>query len=114
MSDLIPDESTRLSVMEDVVNHLASISESRKTDGKKEISDLYETYQKELPEILQDYGITERATEIGEKLWSMLLRRSAPSLEGVNVEDIEFEIVQRTHPLEGIIRYTSSVAELIL
>ena len=108
MSDLIPDESTRLSVMEDVVNRLASISESRKTDGKKEMSDLYETYQKELPEILQDYGITDRTIEIGEKLWSMLLRRSAPSLEGINVEDIEFEIVQCTHPLEGIIRYTSS------
>lgn len=108
MSDLIPDESTRLSVMEDVVNRLASISENRRIEGKKEISDLYETYQKELPEVLQNYGITERATEIGEKLWSMLLRRSAPSLEGIDVEEIEFEIVQRTHPLDGIIRYTSS------
>lgn len=108
MSDLIPDESTRLSVLEDVVNRLASISDNNKTEEKKEISNLYETYQKELPEILQEYGITERTTEIGEKLWSMLLRRSAPSLEGVNVEDIEFEIVQRAHPLEGIIRYTSN------
>lgn len=108
MSDLIPDESTRLSVLEDVVNRLASISESNKVEGEKKISNLYETYQNELPEILQEYGITERTTEIGEKLWSMLLRRSAPSLEGINVEEIEFEIVQRTHPLEGIIRYTSS------
>lgn len=108
MSDLIPDESTRLSVLEDVIHRLASISENNRKEGKGGIPALYEEYQSALPEILQDYGITDRIEEIGDKIWSMLLRRSASLMQGADIENIDFEIVRHTHPLQGLLRYTSS------
>ncbi len=108
MSDLIPDESIRLSVLEDVIHRLASISENNRKEGKGGIPALYEEYQSALPEILQDYGITDRIEDIGDKIWSMLLRRSASLMQGADIENIDFEIVRHTHPLQGLLRYTSS------
>ena len=98
-------ESTRLLILHDVVKHLTNISEINREKGEG-IPVLYEQYQNILPEILQKYEVAAHAEEIGHKVWSMLLRRTF-RMRGINVEDIDFEIVKITNPLEGLLRYTS-------
>jgi len=110
MSELIPDESTRLSVIDSVISRLASISNSNKEEGK-DVPSLYQEYQNTLPEILENYGIREHVEEIGKKIWGMLLRRSL-KMQGISVEDIDFNIIKMTHPLEGLLRYTSSACNI--
>ena len=105
MSDLIPDESTRLSVIDDVIKHLVSISDTNNKRGEG-LPALYEEYQSTLPEVLQEHGITTRIKEIGDKIWGMVLRRSL-KMQGIAIEDIPFDIIKNTHPLEGLLRYTS-------
>ncbi len=108
MSELIPDESTRISVINDATNCLASLSDIHKKEGKNlNLPALYEKYQNAMPEILQNYGITTHAKEIGDQVWSMLVRRSL-KMQGIAIEDIDFNILKITHPLDGILRYTSS------
>lgn len=105
LSELIPDESTRLSLINDVVRHLASISHTNKIEGKG-ISALYNEYQSVLPNILERYSIDSQGEEIGDQIWSMLLRRSL-NMQGIDVKDIDISFVFDTHPLEGLLRYTS-------
>lgn len=106
MSNLIPDESMRLSVIEDVVKYLTDISVKNKKEGKGN-ADLYKEYQKGLLVILpKKYGFTKDVETIGNVIWNQLLRRSL-QMQGLLVEDIDFNIIMVTHPLEGLLRYTS-------
>lgn len=105
LSELIPDESTRLSLINDVVRHLASISHTNKIEGKG-IPALYNEYQSVLPNILERYDIDSQGEEIGDQIWSMLLRRSL-NMQGIDVKDIDISFIFDTHPLEGLLRYTS-------
>lgn len=110
MSELIPDESTRISVINDATNCLASLSDEHKKE-EKSLPALYEEFQKTMPEILQTHGITRHAKEIGDQIWSMLVRRSL-KMQGISIEDIDFNIVKSTHPLDGVLRYTSSACNI--
>ena len=92
MSELIPDESTRLSVIDNVISRLATLSNSEHEQGK-DITSLYEEYQNTLPEILENYGITDHVEEIGKKIWGMLTRRTL-KMQGIAIEDIDFKIVR--------------------
>lgn len=105
LSELIPDESTRLSLINDVVRHLANITHTNKIEGKG-IPALYDEYQSALPNILERYSIDSQGEEIGDQIWSMLLRRSL-NMQGIDVKDIDISFVFDTHPLEGLLRYTS-------
>lgn len=95
----------RLSLINDVVRHLANITHTNKIEGKG-IPALYDEYQSALPNILERYSIDSQGEEIGDQIWSMLLRRSL-NMQGIDVKDIDISFVFDTHPLEGLLRYTS-------
>lgn len=98
------DTSSQLSLKDDVTNSLLEIIDTNNKAG--EVSVLWDEYQKILPDILKDYGIEDHIEEIGNQIWASFARRTL-SLKGIDVADIDFDILQKTHPLEFLLAYTS-------
>ena len=64
-----------------------------------------------IPEILDGYGIVEHKEEVAKQIWGMLSRQTL-RMQGISVEDIGFDILQKTNPLEFLLRYTSGVCNI--
>lgn len=107
LTDLIPDTSTRSSIFENAIKLLIESSNDSETEGEK-ISALHHKFQGEMPRILQMHGINSHMNEISDLIWRALTRR-AWSVQGISVEDIDFNIVHQTHPLGWMLRYTSGI-----
>jgi superfamily II DNA or RNA helicase len=103
----IPDDSKQLIVMEDMSAHLIDISTNQQ-DAIKQVYLLRAEYDKIAPKVLEKYGIIEYKEEIASQIWNLLTRRSL-NLQGIAVEDINFEILQNANPLDCLVRYTSGV-----
>lgn len=110
LSIAIPDNTKQQMVIEDVSNHLVDIAASNQ-DAFKQVSELRDGYEKIIPRILEKHGITEYKEEIASQIWNMLTRRSL-NMQGIAVEDFDFEIIQNTNPLEFLIRYTSGICNI--
>lgn len=100
LGEVLPDDSKQLSLIEEISNSLLQILNSDKNVI------LWDEYQKILPEILEDFGITEHIDEVGKQIWAMFARQSL-RMQGIAVEDIEFDVLQKTSPLDFMLRYTS-------
>lgn len=105
----LPDDAAQLSLVEDIANALIDIIDTNKKAG--EVSVLWDEYQKVLPEILSEHGITEHIEDVGKQIWAMLARQSL-RMQGVLVNDIPFDILQNTSPLTFLLRYTSGVCDI--
>jgi superfamily II DNA or RNA helicase len=104
LTTYLPEESKQLSLIEDVSSLLMKIA-ARK-ENSTEPTSLYDSYQKLIPNILNKYEIDSHHDEIGKQIWGMFARQTL-RMQGVNVEYIDFEILKATHPLEGLLRFTS-------
>jgi hypothetical protein len=106
---VLPDDAKQLSLMEDVGNHLIDIM----ANNKETISDvhaLYGEYEKIIPEILDNYGICEYKEEVAKQIWGTLARRSL-QMQGISVENIDFEILKKTSPMGFALQYTSGTCD---
>jgi len=106
----IPDDSKQLTLIEDISTHLINISTDQQGTVKP-VSLLREEYNKVVPGIFEKYGVTQYQEEVARQVWNMLTRRSI-NLQGIAVEDIDFEILQNTSPLDCLVRYTSGVCNV--
>lgn len=81
--------------------------------NKKEddVTFLWDEYQKVLPELLADYGITEHVKQVGQQIWAGFARRTL-QMQGINVSDIDFDILKKTDPLGFLIRLTSQLCNI--
>lgn len=106
LGEMLPDDSKQLSLIEDVSNGLLRIvSESKETIV------LWDEYQKIIPIVLKEYGITDHVEEISKQIWGMFARQTL-RMEGINVDDIDFNILQQTSPLDCILKYTSGNCDI--
>jgi hypothetical protein len=71
----------------------------------------YEKYVEEMGSIFDDYKIVENRELIAKKLWNLHSRKTF-RMQGIDVEDIDFEIIRATNPLEWMIRYTSDTCNI--
>lgn len=95
--DLIPDES----VWQSLVEASASCMLNNENCG-------YENHKEQMLPILGEYAIEDTDKNvIVDKLWRMHMRRSL-TLDGIDVKNIDFNIVQDTHPLDWMLRYTTN------
>jgi len=106
----LPDDTKQQLLIEEVRNHLFDIM----SENKKTINDvhlLYDEYSKIMPEILENYGITEHKQEVAKQIWGISVRRTM-QLQGLSVENIDFDIIQEIHPLGFLLRYSSGISNV--
>lgn len=105
LQEIVPDDAKRISLIDDISNSLLDIID-KKEDAATDTRILREEFKKIVPQILEKHGINERPEEIANHIWGMFARRTL-FIRGLSVEDIDFDILQITHPLEFLLRYTS-------
>jgi len=104
LSDLLPNDAKQLSLIEEVSNKLLEICDVNKKAG--DVTVLWDEYQKIIPSILKSYGVVNNAEEVSKQIWGMFARQSL-RMQGIDVEAIPFDILQKTQPLDFLLRYTS-------
>lgn len=110
LSAAFPDDSKQQLLIEEVGNRLVDIMDQKK-EAISNIRLLHDEYSKIIPEILEDFGITENMQEVSKQVWGTLVRRSM-QMHGISVENIDFNIIQDTHPLGFLLRYTSGTCDV--
>lgn len=106
----LPDDAKQQKLMEEISNALVEISDTKK-ETISNTTLLYDAYVKVASVALENYGITENKEEISKQIWGTLVRRSM-QMQGVSVENIDFNIIQEIHPLDFLIRYTSGACSI--
>lgn len=107
---VLPDDAKQLSLMEEAGNCLLDLKGSNE-EAANNIDVLYGEYQKAMSKILEGYGINEHQEEVAQQLWSLQVRR-ALRFEGISVEDVDFNIIQKIDPLYFLLRYTSGACNI--
>jgi superfamily II DNA or RNA helicase len=108
LNDLVPNETKQKAIFLDVTHHLIKMR-ANPLNKDKSITTLRDEFQKDLPFILKKHNITKQKDieKIGCQVWNMLLRQTL-KMQGIDVENIDFNIIQNTDPIEGLLRYTST------
>lgn len=110
LNEVLPDDAQQQSLFEEVKGRLFDImSENKETVCN--IPLLYDEYNKIIPGVLSDYGITEYKEEVAKQIWATLARRTM-QMTGLSVEDIDFNILQDVHPLGFLLRYTTGICDI--
>lgn len=109
LEQLLPDDAAQLSLVESISNALIDIIDTNKAAG--EVSVLWNEYRKISPTILEEYGITEHVEDVGKEIWAMLSRQSL-RMQGLLVDDIPFDILQKTSPIAFLLNYTSGICDI--
>ena len=104
---LIPNDVKQLALLEDATSQLLNIVNDNQ-QAAKDISVLRDEYQKIIPRVLNEHGIHEHHEEIAQQIWGMLAKQTL-RMQGISVENIDFDILQQTNPLEFLLRYTSGI-----
>jgi hypothetical protein len=97
LRDIIPEESLN-EIMGRVVALWAIINEQSE-HAQSNVFSRYDAFQKGLSTVLEEYGLSDHTKEIGGQLWKMALRR-AYSMRGLDVENIDFELLKELDPLK--------------
>ena len=105
LSEVLPDAEKQISLREDVRDKLMEIAVVNNAEG--DVTFLWDEYQKALPEILSEFGVVEHIKEVGQQIWAGFARRTL-QMQGIDVSDIDFDILRNADPLGFLTRYTSS------
>lgn len=105
LNDLVSDESTAQSLIEEGYRLATKISAEAKKENR-DIASVYEDFQKEFIPIIESLTDSDRAQEIADKIYGMMVRQTL-HMQGIKVECIDICIIRSTHPLDGFLRYTS-------
>lgn len=106
----LPDEIKQSALMEEAVSNLLDIRYSNK-NAADDTSTLYDEFQKVMPKILINHGISNHHEEVAKQIWSTFTRRTM-QMQGIDVENIDFNIIQKMNPLGFLNRYTSGTCGL--
>ena len=104
LNKVLPDYSDQELLIKEIITHLA---DQDKTTNDN-IPLLYTNYKKIIPEVLDSYGITNYKEETAKQIWLMLIRKTNLMVEGTFVDDIDINLIQKTHPLGFLLRFTSN------
>ena len=107
LSELLPDDAAKLSLIEEVSNALMSIIDTPSIESV----DLWEEYNSVLPEILENYGIKSHVDEISKQIWGMFAKRTL-AVAGTSIDKVPFDILQQASPIEFITKYTSGACNI--
>lgn len=105
LSEVLPDAEKQIALREDVRDKLMEIAILNNAEG--DVTFLWEEYQKVLPEILSEYGVISHIKEVGQQIWAGFARRTL-QMRGVDISDVDFNILKDVDPLGYILRYASS------
>lgn len=105
LSALVPDDAKQFALLEDATRQLIEIQTTNE-QAAKDVFVLRDEYQKIIPRVLEQHGINGHKEEVSQQIWNMLARRTL-IMQGMSVENIDFDILQRTNPLGLMLRYTS-------
>jgi hypothetical protein len=107
----LPDVSKQLSLVEDLSNNLLDIMATN-NEMANDVNLIYEEYQKISPPLLEKHGIKEHKEEIAQQIWGEWTRRTM-QMQGLSVEDIDFNIIQKeVNPLGFLLKYTSGACDI--
>ncbi len=109
LGESLPDDAKQLSLIEDISNKLMEIVDTNKKAG--DVTMLWREYQNILPQILGDYGIVDHHEEIGRQIWGMFARQTL-RIQGIDVDNIPFDVLQKTNPLTFLLDYTSGTCDI--
>jgi hypothetical protein len=101
LHELVQDASTLTSIMEEAVQFLAK-------EENQDPAIAYINFQEKFPHILeQQFNVdNDLSTTVTETLYMALIKPSLP-IHGIDVRNIDISIIQGTHPLGGLLRFTS-------
>ena len=106
LSEMLPDESKRIALIDDIGNELIKISTDAKESGKT--IRIWDEYEKVINDILTDHGIDSHQEEIAQEIWAMFTRKTV-KLKGMSIDVIDFDILKNVDPLDSIFDYTSGI-----
>ena len=93
---LIPDESLRQSIMEKGFECLLKLD-----------SPSLENFKEKMTELLKEDDLEDHVKDVvADTIWFLNMRRSL-SLQGIDIENVDFDLVKLTHPLDYMLRYTT-------
>jgi superfamily II DNA or RNA helicase len=104
LTSLIPDPSMMHSLGEESVRCMLAAK-----DEKGAIN--YERYLDGMNSVFDDYNVPENRELVAKKFWNLHCRKTF-KMQGVNVEDVDFEIIKAANPLEWMLRYTSDACNI--
>lgn len=105
LSDLVSNEAIGKSLIEEGTKLLMNVCIKAKKENQ-DIFFIYDQFRKEFSHFLEDSDYHEDSKEICDKIYSMWTHRTL-NLQGINVKDINIDMIVATNPLEGLLRYTS-------
>ncbi len=107
--ELVPDENKRKTIVEETTKHLFNVYANPENQGLK-LGAIYEAFQQGLPSVLDPEFVAEIGVieAIGEHVWSSYLRKIL-KVQGIDVENIDFDIIQNTNSLDGLLWFLSGV-----
>jgi hypothetical protein len=107
LHEIISDENERKDVLNKAIIHLINLS-SGYEEKKITTMETYDEFQKSLPLALEggQKMTTYEVKLIGDYAWNLLLRDTL-KMKGIDVENIDFEIIKEVFPLEGLLKFTS-------
>lgn len=109
--EAVPDLAQQQAIWTDFIDCLTEIREQNE-EKFTDVTLLRNKYNKVMPKLLEEkYGITQHAEEIAIELWNRVARRKLMQ-DGVLIEDIDFYLLQKTNPLDCILRYTTGVCNI--
>ncbi len=104
INELFPDETSRISIINKASDHLLNMSDNNENINSLALK---EKFLDSLPEVLKDHVSNSNDIEnVGKYAWSLHSRRTF-KLMGIDVENIKLDLINKTHPLGGMLRYTS-------
>ncbi|WP_280524241.1 DEAD/DEAH box helicase [Legionella cincinnatiensis] len=101
LSKLVPDEIQQSLLFEDIINHWIDIP----------VGAPKEEFLKSAEPILDKYDIKEHRNELLTQILGQLTRRTL-YMSGLSVDEINFDILQDTHALGFLLRYTSGSSDI--
>lgn len=105
----LPDDTKQQLLLEEVGARIVDIAGQNSDTISNTM--LYDEYNKIVPSILENYGIIEHKEEVSKQIWGTLVRRGM-QMQGISVENIDFNIIQDMHPLGFLLRYTSGICNI--
>ena len=106
LSELLPDASLWQALVGESARCILDATDVNASDGTR-ILPQYEDYKEKILPVFEEFGIEDdKKDAVARKLWKMHTRRSIVMC-GVNVENIDFNIVENTHPLDWMLRSTT-------
>lgn len=107
LADTVPDDTKRRKILDRIKDGILEAVDIEKPDKKE----LHTVFNRIVGEVLAEEGIEEQQEEISKQIWAMWMRRSL-RLSGIDVKDINYDIIDEVSAIDFLLSYTSQTCNV--